>query len=216
MENGGRILVVDDDALFSEATTLTLRNAGYEAQACASIAEASTRLSKGDIDVLIADLQIPGNAGLEWLVKLASDRPQLAMLLCTGYPTLETAITAVGLPIAAYLVKPIAEADLLESVRAALPRSSAAPRPAQALRQLLEAERERCGLTARQVQVLEHIAQGLSNKEIAATLGCAVRTVELHVSELLRRTETESRTGLIARLWSGVDGGKGDDEAGGS
>ena len=64
--------------------------------------------------------------------------------------------------------------------------------------------RARWGLTARQVQVLELVARGRSNRAVAASLGCAESTVELHITALLRKAECESRSQLVARVWSGA------------
>jgi len=57
-------------------------------------------------------------------------------------------------------------------------------------------------LTRRQTEVLRLIARGDANKEIAASLGCAEGTIELHVTTLLRRVGVSSRTQLVARFWS--------------
>ena len=57
-------------------------------------------------------------------------------------------------------------------------------------------------LTPRQGEVLSRLARGQSNKDIARELGCAENTVELHVTQLLRKTNVTSRTQLIARLWA--------------
>jgi len=60
--------------------------------------------------------------------------------------------------------------------------------------------RERWSLTPRQAEVLARVAAGEPNKTIAARLGCEVKTVEVHVTALLRKSDSESRTGLLARL----------------
>ncbi len=57
------------------------------------------------------------------------------------------------------------------------------------------------GLTARQTDVLHHLADGHANKTIAAMLDCATHTVELHVTEILRRAKAESRAALVAKMW---------------
>jgi len=62
---------------------------------------------------------------------------------------------------------------------------------------------ERWGLTARESEVLEHIVQGASNKAIAARLGCAERTVEVHVTHVLSKAQSESRSALIAKFFQG-------------
>jgi DNA-binding CsgD family transcriptional regulator len=58
-------------------------------------------------------------------------------------------------------------------------------------------------LTAKQTTVLLHVVQGLSNKEIAGLIGCAERTVEVHVSALLKKMRAESRGRLVATFWLG-------------
>ncbi|MBJ6763612.1 LuxR family transcriptional regulator [Myxococcaceae bacterium JPH2] len=59
----------------------------------------------------------------------------------------------------------------------------------------------RWALTAREIQVLEHVVQGETNKAIAAHLGCAERTVEVHVTHLLNKAQVESRSALISRFF---------------
>ncbi len=59
----------------------------------------------------------------------------------------------------------------------------------------------RWGLTGREAEVLEHIIQGTSNKVIAARLGCAERTVEVHVTHVLNKADAESRSALIAKFF---------------
>lgn len=61
---------------------------------------------------------------------------------------------------------------------------------------------QRFGLTPRQVEVMERLVQGESNKDIAAWLGCAEHTVELHVTGLLRRAGVTNRAELVARFWT--------------
>ena len=57
-------------------------------------------------------------------------------------------------------------------------------------------------LSPRQREVLERLASGAANKEIASAIGCAENTVELHVTQLLRKAQVSSRAQLIARFWS--------------
>lgn len=70
----------------------------------------------------------------------------------------------------------------------------------------VDAARGLWGLRAREAQVLAKIAQGHSNRAIAAQLGLAERTVELHITSLLRKAKVESRAQLIIALWELSDG----------
>jgi DNA-binding CsgD family transcriptional regulator len=60
----------------------------------------------------------------------------------------------------------------------------------------------RWGLTARQAEVLQHVARGSANKTIAAALGCGEPTVEFHVTALLEKAGCDNRAGLVARFWT--------------
>lgn len=66
---------------------------------------------------------------------------------------------------------------------------------------LAQVAAQRWGLTRREREVLEQISLGRANKSISSALGCSDKTVELHVTRLLRKTEVESRAALIAKLW---------------
>ena len=204
-----RIVVVDDDALFREGAVLSLVAHGYAASAAESVEAGATLLTQHPFDLVILDIQMPGNARLEWLKELARKRARPAVILCTGFPSIDTAIEAVRLPVLSYLIKPVSETRLLAEVAGALARARFAQFPvdaADSLRQRVDGVSERFGLTPRQVEVLELLGAGKNNREIATALACAARTVELHVSELLRRTQTDSRLALVARVWSGFDG----------
>lgn len=65
------------------------------------------------------------------------------------------------------------------------------------------AARLRWQLTNRQAEVLELVAQGLSNRRVAASLGCSESTVELHLTALLEKAQCESRAQLVAHVWGG-------------
>ena len=127
-----------------------------------------------------------------------------------GIPGALTAIDAVGLSAYGYVVKPVRDDDLVAQVERVLAKRRAevsAPSSAAVFRAGVEAARERYHLTTRQFEVLELVAAGHANGEIAEKLGCAVRTIEMHVTELLRKTGTPSRTALIALVFRGVDDG---------
>jgi DNA-binding NarL/FixJ family response regulator len=199
------VLVVDDDPLFRDAVAMTLTDAGYRVTTATNARSGAILVARDRFDAVIADIQMAGNDRLQWLHELASSAPGLPIVVVTGHPSLRTAISAVRLPVVAYLVKPVAARDLVLEVAKALSRPTAPVDPVDPntrLRGRLEAHRELWCLTPRQCDVLECVAKGASNKEIAETLGCALRTVELHVSNVLRQSGHESRAALVARFWS--------------
>jgi DNA-binding NarL/FixJ family response regulator len=100
-------------------------------------------------------------------------------------PVVGLVLRAVASWLAVALAPPPSRGDAREEHRARLARAQAAWR-----------------LTQRQAQVLAFVVRGDANKEIAAALKCAERTVEIHVTELLRKSGSSGRAMLAARFWS--------------
>ncbi|MEN6624712.1 MAG: response regulator [Candidatus Sumerlaeia bacterium] len=116
MSNKGQILIADDDASCRKVLAEML---GYEDYACTCVgdgAEAAELLGKEHFDVFICDINMPGNRNLELIRNLPESAAGLPVILMTGYPSLETAISSVHLSVMAYLVKPVKRQDLLDHV----------------------------------------------------------------------------------------------------
>jgi two-component system, LuxR family, response regulator FixJ len=192
--SGPTILIVDDDALFRGAAAVTLSDAGYRVLEADTPEAAERVLAQQACALVLVDLEMTGNRKLEWLGRAAGERTSVAFVLCTGHPSLESAMHAVRLPVRAYLVKPVDAATLTREVARVL--SDCSP----SLEHALVASAQAWKLTARELEVLRELAGGAANKQIAAALDCSLRTVELHVSALLRKADAPSRTALLARL----------------
>jgi len=102
-----------------KATAELLRDEGFACDCATDGFQALKILSLHRHDLLIADLQMPGNTQFELFEQAAQIAPMMPMILVTGYPSLGSAIRAVELPVVAYLVKPFDFGDLLEYVRKA-------------------------------------------------------------------------------------------------
>lgn len=119
----GRILIADDEETFSQSTADLLRQEGYQCDCVPDAAAGIEKLDKNNYDLLIADIKMPGNQDLEFvqdLPKLAEGTPAI---IVTGYPSRKSAIQAVGMPVVAYMVKPIDFKQLLEKVNIAIEKS---------------------------------------------------------------------------------------------
>ncbi len=137
MTAANSILVVDDEPAFLESTAELLRRDGYECDCAAAAAEAVAKLGQRRYDVVISDIRMPNNPDL--LVvreahRLARGTP---VILVTAYPTVDTAVSAIELPVVAYLQKPLDHADLREHVEASIARSESY-RAVSRVRELLE------------------------------------------------------------------------------
>jgi DNA-binding response OmpR family regulator len=123
MEALGRILIADDENVFLDSTADLLREVGYHCDCVGDGPSAAEFLRRGEYDVLIADIKMPGNPNLELVQKVDELAEGLAVILVTGYPSMESAIKSVSLPVSAYLVKPVDFGELKSSVRTAVQRA---------------------------------------------------------------------------------------------
>ena len=123
MTEQGRILVADDEEVFLNSTVDLLRKEGYQCDGVADAPGAHALLRKDTYDLLIADIKMPGNAALEFVRELPEIAQGLPVILVTGYPSMDTAIASVQLPVVAYMVKPLDFDELLKQVRLAVQKS---------------------------------------------------------------------------------------------
>src|SRR4029078_12575318 len=113
-------LVAADEPLFLRTTAELLRKAGYECECAPNGDVALQALAREPFDLLLSDLNMPGNLKLELLREVRRQGPEIPLIIVTGAPSLPTAIESVRLGIADYLLKPVKYDDLLSSVRRAL------------------------------------------------------------------------------------------------
>jgi DNA-binding response OmpR family regulator len=118
MPTKGKILVADDDDVFRESTADLLREEGYECITVPDALAAQGLLQQNSFDLLIVDIRMPGNSEFEFVRNLPNVVPGLQAIVVTGYPSLQTAIQSVELPVLAYLLKPVELSELLAAVEA--------------------------------------------------------------------------------------------------
>src|SRR5262249_29123607 len=111
-----RILLADDEQTFLYATADLLRGRGYHCDCVSTSEEALVALARERYDLLIADIRMPGNPRLELIRGLQGAGGSLPVIIVTGYPTLESALEAVRLPVIAYFTKPFEFEELASEV----------------------------------------------------------------------------------------------------
>ena len=115
-----KLLIADDDETFLLSTADLLRKAGYDCDSAADADAAAGMLAAEQYDLLISDIKMPGNGQLEFIRDLPRTASGLPVILVTGYPSLDTAIESIHLPVVSYMVKPVDFGELLERVRTGL------------------------------------------------------------------------------------------------
>lgn len=122
MTDAGRILLADDEATFLDATADLLRAQGFTCETVSDGESALAAAAAQPFDLLITDLEMPGNANLELVRQIADQSGGLPVIILTGYPSVRSAVACIDLPVAAYLTKPVPFPELLDRVRRSVAR----------------------------------------------------------------------------------------------
>jgi DNA-binding NtrC family response regulator len=114
-----KVLLVDDEEEFVETLAERMRNRGMEVATTSSGAEALERVDDEDFDVVVLDLKMPGIDGLEALERIKRRRPDIQVVLLTGYATVEKGVEAMKLGALEFLEKPVDLASLTDAIHKA-------------------------------------------------------------------------------------------------
>lgn len=199
-----RIAVADDHPVVRDGLVAMLETQPDFAIAgqAANGDEAIALVSKADPDVLLLDLEMPGRDGVGVLQRLGAGGARTRAIVFTVFDTDERIIAAVEAGAAGYLLKGAPRAELFAAVRAvAAGGSLLAPVATTAVLRRVRGESAATVplLTPREQAVLERLAQGLSNKQVASALGITERTVKFHVSSVFAKLGAANRTDAVAR-----------------
>jgi FixJ family two-component response regulator len=118
----GRILIADDERAFRTSTAELLQGEGFQVDTVDDVSGALSAISDASYDLLITDLEMPGNADLDLVQQVAHGSGGLPIIIITGFPSVRSAVACIELPVAAYLVKPVPFPELLKRVSSAVER----------------------------------------------------------------------------------------------
>ena len=201
-----RVLLADDHTLMREGVRRILSaDGGIEVVGEVGDGQAAvTQTVALHPDVAVLDITMPGGGGLEAARQIRRQAPEVRILILSMHLQPEYLLESVRAGAHGYLVKDAAAGELVSAVRAVCVGDSyysaaVSAQMSDLLRRKLEGEEvtnalER--LSPREREVLRHIAEGSSNKEIAGTLGISVRTVETHRDSLMKKLGIHSVAGL--------------------
>ena len=131
MSAGWDLLVVDDEPVVRDAVRLVLAGEGFTVAAAASGGEALAHEALADCRLVLCDLMLPDISGIDLVRSLRRGRPDLPVILITGYPTSENALAAIEAGASDFLPKPFTESELLAVVRRILKEETSPPRRRQ-------------------------------------------------------------------------------------
>jgi two-component system, NarL family, response regulator DevR len=196
-----RVLLLDDhevvrrgvrDLLDAEEDIEVVAEASDGAAALQAVAEFEP-------DVAVLDVQLPDVSGVEVCRSIRAEHPGVRCLMLTSFADDEALDRAVVAGAAGYVLKQIRGGDLVDAVRRVARGESLIPpelaaRAAERLRRLADQDRRLEGLTPQERRILDLLAEGRSNREIAGTLYLAEKTVKNYVSNLLAKLGMSRRT----------------------
>jgi len=194
------VVLVDDHQLFRSGVRAELDGLVEVLGDAATVEDAVRMILSEGPDVVVLDVHMPGGGGLEVIKQVAEKRPAQRFLALSVSDAPEDVIAIIRAGARGYVTKTISGAELADAVRRVAdgdavfsPRLAGFVLDAFATLAPAEVDPELDQLTAREREVLRHIARGYLYKEIAARLGISTKTVEAHVSAVLRKLQLSSR-----------------------
>jgi DNA-binding NarL/FixJ family response regulator len=199
-----RVILVDDHPVvrFGLAAIINLQSDMDVVGEASSGEEACTLCLKRAADVVLMDLRLPGMGGVEAIRRLHASHPDLRFIVLTTYDGDEDIHRALDAGAQAYLLKGMSHEDVTNAIRQVHSGQRCIPEPVS--RRLADRP-PHSDLSPREVEVLELIAKGLSNREIGGALGITEATVKWHVNIILSRLGASDRTeAIVEALQRGI------------
>jgi DNA-binding NarL/FixJ family response regulator len=195
------VVIVDDHQLFRAGVRAELDGLVEVRGDAATVEEAVRLVLEADPDVVLLDVHMPGGGGVEVIRQVAERRPAQRFLALSVSDAPEDVIAIIRAGARGYVTKTISGAELADAIRRIADGDAVfSPRLAGFVLDAFagrlspaEVDPELDQLTPREREVLRHIARGYLYKEIAARLNISVKTVEAHVSTVLRKLQLSSR-----------------------
>ncbi|HEX7949600.1 MAG TPA: response regulator transcription factor [Candidatus Limnocylindrales bacterium] len=209
-----RILIVDDHALFRVGLANILgREKEFEVIGEADSSRSAIEMAEThNPDVILMDASLPSPGGIETTQRIRRELPATAIVVMASDEDEEALFASIKAGAAAFVVKDISPDDLVHVVRRVsggefLINDKVFAKPAVASRVLKEfrelavygqeAQPIFAPLSPREVEILDNIAQGMTNKQVASALSISEQTVKNHMSSILRKLAVNDRTQAV-------------------
>lgn len=194
MKEEATVFVVDDDASVLKALGRLLTSAGLDAELFDSAEAFLQQVPQGAAGCLVLDVHMPGLNGLELQAELSDRRMHLPIIFITGQGNIPMSVKAMKAGAIDFLAKPFEDDALLRAIESAIEKDRHM-RCEQAELQELHQRLER--LTTREREVLDLVITGMLNKQIAAQLGTAEKTIKVHRGRVMHKMEVRSIAELV-------------------
>lgn len=197
------VFIVDDDPGVCKLWRLLIESAGFTVKTYTTATEFLADYDPRQPGCLVLDVQLPDVSGLEVQRKLSTELEGLPIIFVSGYGNVPLAVSAMREGAVDFLEKPISARLLLDRVREAIETDRATREQRQ---EKLRATDLMKRLTPRETQVMELVASGRTNKEIASTLTLSTKTVEVHRARIMEKLRVKSVADLVRLRVASGDG----------
>jgi DNA-binding NarL/FixJ family response regulator len=171
---------------------------------CGSAEEAIIKIPQHKPDVVLMDIHLPGESGIACTARLREAMPDLQVIMLTVYKDIKMIFQALKAGACGYVLKRAGEQEILDAI--AEVRAGGAPMTSEIARMVVRSFREQPlesngteGLSAREMEILALVSEGLSNKEIAANLKISFATVRTHLMHIYEKLHVRCRTEAAAK-----------------
>lgn len=196
-----RLFVIDDHPVVREGLVAALEDDPEfrVAGAAGSFEEALPSVTSSRPDVILLDLELPGTGGLQAIPMLVEAQPEARILIFTAYDTDERVLGAIRSGARGYLLKGAPMQEIAQAIRAVhAGESYLQPRIASKVLAEFDPHRHTTALSPRQREVLRLVAEGQTNRQIAASLHVTERTVKFHVTTIMKKLGADNRAHAVA------------------
>jgi FixJ family two-component response regulator len=189
-----KVVIVDDDPSVVNAIVRLLDSAGFKAVSFTKPAEFLAAYDAKQTGCLVLDLTMPQLSGLDLQGLLLDAGGAPPIIFLTGTADIPTSVKAMKLGAVDFLTKPVEDAILLSTVERAL-KEERAERTRR--RELIDIRARLERLTPREHEVFEQVVSGRLNKQIAADLGTAEKTIKVHRARVMEKMQVDSLAELV-------------------
>lgn len=198
-------IVEDNKTVCQTLHELIEATAGYRCVCtCGTAKEALVEIPKAQPQVVLMDIHLPGESGIACTVRLKERLPDLQVIILTVYKDIELIFKALKSGASGYLLKRAATEEILRAIKEVC--SGGAPMTGEIARLIVQSFQKPStggagmhGLSRRELDILELLAEGISNKEIATRLGISSETVRTHLGHIYEKLHVQGRTEAVTK-----------------